>query len=128
MIERIYLGDRAIKNIEIDCWEKVIRIKIDCISRIEIGTDNWNFYEKEDICDGYLVFSNVSDFEITPLGSIPDDYIVNYKFSEISGNEYVFNMYSGGTIPSAPDKIGGCYTLIKHEDSWLENSLKEKVE
>lgn len=40
MIERIYLGDREIKNIEIDCWEKIIRIKIDCISRIEIGADN----------------------------------------------------------------------------------------
>lgn len=34
MIERIYLGDRAIKSIEIDCWEKIARIKIDCISRV----------------------------------------------------------------------------------------------
>lgn len=35
------------------------------------------FYDNEDLEDGYLVFSDVSFFNITPNGSIPDDYIIS---------------------------------------------------
>ncbi|HFO5334972.1 TPA: DUF6258 family protein, partial [Escherichia coli] len=36
------------------------------MSRIAYGTTEWNFYDNEDLEDGYLVFSDVSFFNITP--------------------------------------------------------------
>ncbi|EFE1053070.1 hypothetical protein CJZ17_005085, partial [Escherichia coli] len=77
MFDRIYLGDRAIKKIEFDLWSKQIRIQVNLISRIAYGTTEWIFYDNEDLEDGYLVFSDVSFFNITPNGSIPDDYIIS---------------------------------------------------
>ncbi|EOO7897934.1 DUF6258 family protein, partial [Escherichia coli] len=47
------------------------------MSRIAYGTTEWNFYDNEDLEDGYLVFSGVSFFNITPNGSIPNDYIIS---------------------------------------------------
>ncbi|EEA4940012.1 hypothetical protein DAV22_24335, partial [Salmonella enterica subsp. enterica serovar Enteritidis] len=74
MFDRIYLGDRAIKKIEFELWEKEIRIQINLISRLAYGTTEWNFYNNEDLEDGYFVFFDVDCFSITPEGSIPDDY------------------------------------------------------
>ncbi|EOK6374081.1 DUF6258 family protein, partial [Escherichia coli] len=34
------------------------------MSRIAYGTTEWNFYDNEDLEDGYLVFSGVSFFNI----------------------------------------------------------------
>ncbi|WP_250392083.1 DUF6258 family protein, partial [Escherichia coli] len=45
------------------------------ISRIAYGTTEWNFYNNEDLENGYLVFTDVTFFNIIPNGSIPDDYI-----------------------------------------------------
>ncbi|MDK9603956.1 DUF6258 family protein [Lelliottia wanjuensis] len=127
MIDRIYLGDRAIKGIDLNCWDKIIKIKIDCISRVKKGSDRWGFYEEEDLENGYLVFSNISDFHITPLGSIPDDYIIDYSFEKTVDNEIVFKLYSGGMVPGNPENRGGCYVTIKHQESWLENDAQEKI-
>ncbi|RJT20238.1 DUF6258 family protein [Buttiauxella izardii] len=128
MIDRIYLGDRAVKGIEIDSWELIVRIRINSISRLPEGGAEWNFYNEEDLENGYMVFSNVSDFQINPPGSIPDDYVVDYSFTKISDREFLFKMYSGGQVPSSPQQMGECEILITHEDSWLENSLKEKID
>ncbi|EOK5649949.1 DUF6258 family protein, partial [Escherichia coli] len=51
---------------EFDLWSKQIRIQVNLISRIAYGTTEWNFYDNEDLEDGYLVFSGVSFFNITP--------------------------------------------------------------
>ncbi|AVF35278.1 DUF6258 family protein [Rahnella sikkimica] len=128
MIERIYLGDRSVKGIEIDSWNLIVRIKIDFISRLKPGSQNWGFYTDEDIGDGYMVFSGVTSFQVSPPGAIPDDYIVDYSIGEVQGNDLLFKMYSGGMTPDTPDHRGGCYTLIRYQDCWLENGLKERVE
>ncbi|EON9031803.1 DUF6258 family protein, partial [Escherichia coli] len=47
---------------EFDLWSKQIRIQVNLISRIAYGTTEWNFYDNEDLEDGYLVFSGVSFF------------------------------------------------------------------
>ncbi|MBU9844108.1 hypothetical protein J1784_03645 [Rahnella sp. FRB 231] len=74
-----------------------------------------------------MVFSNLSDFDINPSGSIPDDYVVDYSFTKISDREFLFKMYPGGQVPSSPQKMREREILITHEDSWLENSLKKKL-
>ncbi|WP_350429266.1 DUF6258 family protein, partial [Escherichia coli] len=63
---------------EFDLWSKQIRIQVNLISRIAYGTTEWNFYDNEDLEDGYLVFSGVSFFNITPNGSIWNRAIRSY--------------------------------------------------
>lgn len=128
MIERIYLGDRAVKGIEIDSLDLIVRIKVDFISRLKAGAQDWGFYTDEDIEDGYMVFSGVTHFQITPPGAIPDDYIVDYSMEKIEDNEFLFKMYSGAMTPDMPDNRGGCHTLIRYKDCWLEDSSKERME
>jgi len=63
-LRTIYLGDRACKAIEIDGWEKTVRIKVDCISRLQTGTEAWNYYTDEDVVDGFLVFREVERVQV----------------------------------------------------------------
>lgn len=77
MFDRVYLGDRVIKKIEFDLWGREIRVQVNLISMLARGTTEWNFYSSEDLEDGYFVFFDVDFFNITPSGSIPDDYIIS---------------------------------------------------
>lgn len=59
MVEKAYLGDRTITGLEVDSWNSEVRIRINLISRSPIGSDEWLFYDKENLESGYLVFSEV---------------------------------------------------------------------
>src|SRR5882762_7611518 len=72
-LRTIYLGDRACKAIEIDGWEKTVRIKVDCISRLQTGTEAWNYYTDEDVVDGFLVFREVERVTLENAGYLPND-------------------------------------------------------
>lgn len=100
MFDRIYLGDRAIKKIEFDLWSKQIRIQVNLISRIAYGTTEWIFYDNEDLEDGYLVFSDVSFFNITPNGSIPDDYIISIITDNVNVEYFESTIVAVGQIPN----------------------------
>jgi len=100
MFDRIYLGDRAIKKIEFYLWTKQIRIQVNLISRIAYGTTEWNFYDNEDLEDGYLVFSDVSFFNITPNGSIPDDYIISIITDNVNVEYFESTIVAVGQIPN----------------------------
>ena len=100
MFDRIYLGDRAIKKIEFDLWSKQIRIQVNLISRIAYGTTEWIFYDNEDLEDGYLVFLDVSFFNITPNGSIPDDYIISIITDNVNVEYFESTIVAVGQIPN----------------------------
>ncbi|HAJ5116044.1 TPA: hypothetical protein HLY95_16830 [Escherichia coli] len=76
------------------------------ISRIAYGTTEWNFYNNEDLENGYLVFTDVTFFNVIPNGSIPDDYIVSIITDKVNVE---------------------CQILIRYKDRWIENKLKEKI-
>lgn len=126
MIERIYLGDRAVNGFEIENQDEIVRIKIDCISRLEKGTDNWSFYDKEDIEDGYMVFHKVYFLEIYPSGIIPGDYIIDYSFTKIeNGCEFIIS-----TIGQPNEIYSGneeSMVKIRYHDCWLEDKFKKIV-
>lgn len=82
VFESIYLGDRAIKGIEIDSETQEIRIKIDVISKLEKGSSTWNYYTDEDIENGFLVFKEVESFKISPPGAIPDDLVIGFELND----------------------------------------------
>ncbi|EAQ5910764.1 hypothetical protein FEF66_22625 [Salmonella enterica] len=131
MFDRIYLGDRAIKKIEFDLWEKEIRIQINLISRLAYGTTEWNFYNNEDLEDGYFVFFDVDCFSITPEGSIPDDYIISMITDKVNGEYFESTIAVIGKIPNANngdvDNVGECQIFIRYKNGWIENKFKERI-
>ena len=95
-MKTIYLGDRGLKEIVIDSYNNEIKLKIDCISRIRDSEGMWNYYNDENIEDGYIVFSDIQTFSLEPKGVIPNDYINDWKCEEIDKGIYeiVFNIGS----------------------------------
>ncbi|EBC4879235.1 hypothetical protein JHW15_004521 [Salmonella enterica subsp. enterica] len=131
MFDRIYLGDRAIKKIEFELWEKEIRIQINLISRLAYGTTEWNFYNNEDLEDGYFVFFDVDCFSITPEGSLPDDYIISMITDKVNGEYFESTIAVIGQIPNANngdvDNVGECQIFIRYKNGWIENKFKERI-
>lgn len=126
MIERIYLGDRAVKGFEIESQSEVIRIQIDCISRLRIDTDMWDFYDEEDIENGYMVFYKAYYFEVVPSSIIPGDYIIDYKFTKIeNGWEFIISTVGQPNEIYNGDKEST--VRIRYHDCWLEDEFKKVI-
>ena len=84
-LKSIYLGDRYCEKIDIQ--KNKISLQVNCISRIEKGTDGWNYYSKGDIEHGYIIFDNVTKYVID------EDLLLNdeiYEIKVVSKNEEVF--------------------------------------
>lgn len=96
-LNTIYLGDRACKKITIDGWSRRVGIQVDCISRLEKGTESWNYYNAENVDDGWLVFGEVSSVSLTPTGMIPDDLINGIEVTYADG-KYCFEISVGSAI------------------------------
>ncbi|QNP47368.1 DUF6258 family protein [Diaphorobacter aerolatus] len=77
--QKIYLGDRAIQKIIFETMKNTITIVFDCLSIFE--TENWIPGESKDIENCAVKFMNVTDYEISPKGMMPNDYIVNINIS-----------------------------------------------
>ena len=79
-LKTIYLGDRACKSITVNGWNSEVKIQINCISRIR--SENWDFYDAEDLPDGFLVFEGVHKIEFDPTGHLPNDLINDIYLDE----------------------------------------------
>ena len=75
LIKSLYLGDRYVKSIALDGEKQELRITVDLISRVNPATGNWDFYDKEDIENGVIVFRNVKAFATNQQGCIANDGI-----------------------------------------------------
>ncbi|MCQ8983081.1 DUF6258 family protein [Escherichia albertii] len=123
MNREVYLGDRGILGIEINSWTSEVRVKIDVISFLfSEGDTNGDWDESENIEEGYLVFADIQYFELSPIGMMPGDYIIEYDFKE-EGEMIVFTIHS----ISRPycDKLSTM--KIKSKNSWIEDKFKQKV-
>jgi hypothetical protein len=90
LTQAVYLGDRACKKIEIDGWNEMIKIQVDEISRIRSSTGQWEFYNQENIQNGYIVFSDIKSFAFDPAGYLPNDEIELSSVEIISNDRYRF--------------------------------------
>lgn len=89
------------------------------------------FLYNEDLENGYLVFTDVTFFNIIPNGSIPDDYIVSIITDKVNVECFESTIVAVGQIRNTNvgdiDNIGECQILIRYKDRWIENKLKEKI-
>lgn len=101
-LKAIYVGDRALKSFLIDGWNSRAKAEITCISRVLSG--EWNYYDKEDLVDGYLVFDGVTSVVFEPSGFMPND-LINEIYAEplergMSGYLIIINV---GSVNSSGD-------------------------
>lgn len=90
-LKTIYLGDRGCKSILFDGYNHEVKIQIDCISRVRDKT--WNFYTKEDLNDGFIVFEHVRSILIKSNGVIPNGYVNDITTELIKENQYLITFY-----------------------------------
>jgi hypothetical protein len=74
-LDTIYLGDRWCKSILLDGQNNRVAVQVNLISRVRDASGNWDFYDKEDIEDGLIVFEDVVSIFFDPPGLIPSDTI-----------------------------------------------------
>jgi len=91
-VRSIYLGDRACKSLYVDCWASEVKIQVDCISRVR--GEIWNYYRKENLEDGFIVFEGVKRIDWDPNGKLPNDVFQSLTVESCEGREgkYVFSL------------------------------------
>lgn len=124
-VKTIYLGDRACKKIVIDAWNRRFGIQIDCISRLAKGTQSWNYYNDENIVDGWLVFEGLTSVSITPPGVIPDDLINGIEVSDADDRKvsvidiFVAASIGGGETVEATIQIIATEMYVQTNEEFL---------
>ncbi len=91
--ETIYLGDRFVEGFHFDCQSRVVKIQVDCISRVR--GKSWNNYTDEDIQNGILIFNKVKSLMLEPKGFDPNDWIEILNVQAISDELFQVNISMG---------------------------------
>lgn len=93
-LKTIYLGDRGITGISMDTDNGIIKIHIDCISRIR--GKHWDHYTDEELENGAIVFSGCKKFFFDTNGMLPSDFIDIESVEQTAADEYtiVFDVSS----------------------------------
>ncbi|WP_231826903.1 DUF6258 family protein [Pseudocitrobacter corydidari] len=86
------------------------------------GDASGDWDESENIEEGYLVFSDIQYFELSPMGMMPGDYIIEYDFKEEDGIN-IFTILSIGR-PYC-DKLSTM--IIRSKNSWIEDKFKKRL-
>ena len=97
LMQTIYLGDRGCKSILIDGWNDLVKLEITCVSRVRSAT--WDFYTDEDLENGKLVFSGVTQIIFDPPGCMPNSYIDVISVKEVEDSLFEFIFSVGASAP-----------------------------
>ena len=121
-LNSIYLGDRYCENIIIT--DQRILFQINCISRLENGTKEWNYYSDADIEHGYLVFDGVIDY------CFNTDLVLNdeiYEIKVIEENDKIFSFVIYGCNVSKDAVCKDIEILIKARKFYILNPKDNSI-
>ena len=81
-------------SINLEGSRKRVLLKVDCISRVR--GESWNYYDSEDVHEGFLVFENVVSCNLNLAGQLPNDWIEPVSVMQMTGNasawEFIFSL------------------------------------
>ena len=121
-INSIYIGDRFCEQIEIQ--KDKIYFQINCISRLEKGSTEWNYYDDEDIEHGCIVFDEVVYCDMNSKLPINDE-IYQIEVAEKNDDVYSFVVY--GCHISDDAVSTEIQMLIKAKDIYLLDKLNNII-
>jgi hypothetical protein len=103
-LKTVYLGDRGCKAITVDGWNSEVKVQVSCISRVRSA--NWDFYDAEDLPDGFLVFEGVSSIELEPSGPIPNDLINDIRVEKcLPSDDFECVVLSVDSVNAEGDRV-----------------------
>ena len=109
-LSSLYFGDRFCERMEI-VDDKIV-FQINCISRLEEGTTEWNYYVDRDINHGCLIFEGVTEYR---------------ENSELEFNDEIYNVDIVGEEDGLYSfLICGCNVSDKCVSTDLEYHIKAK--
>ncbi len=97
---------------------------INRISRIEKGTDRWNYYSKADIEHGYIVFEDVVSYVIDE-NLLLNDEIYEIKVIDKKGNAFLFIIY--GCNVSDKTVLTDVQLQIKAKKIYIFDEINNKI-
>lgn len=121
-LNSIYLGDRYCENVIIT--DQRMLFQINCISRLEKGTKEWNYYSDEDIEHGYLVFDEVIDYCFSADLEINDEI---YEIKVIEEKDKIFSFVIYGCNVSEYAVYKDIEILIKAKKFYILNPRDNSI-
>lgn len=113
-LQSIYLGDRYCEKVEIR--DQKILFQLNCISRLEEGTKEWNYYTEKDIEHGYLVFDEVVNYCAKSKLSFNDEI---YEIEVIDKKDKIYSFMVYGCNMSADSISTDIEMLIKAKKFYI---------
>jgi hypothetical protein len=116
LFDSIYLGDRVCTHIEMGLAHSCVRMGFNSIVKKDVN----HLVPDIEIERGVLVFDGVSSFGIEPFGSIPNDFVGDWRAEQLAPSEnaetavpaYRFQLWIDCIKPPSPRPVNARVEIV----------------